>query len=606
MKLRWKHLLGLGAAAVAFACLTPDALATGANIPVTDTYSAQTVAITGGSVAITSSGPASFGSNTALKYLAASGQFSGAAAGAAGDVITFMALTAGATFTGAPVAICTPACPATTTLTTAVAGNQINVTVTSTLAGPVLAVPAGTIIALVASATAPAAGTFLGPAVTLNGMANLQIVPPTSATAGLGAAAPTVVLGTANPAGTPPAFPNALGVGQIPNIIQASATCTAGAVLCGIVNTADFNPVVVMQLASANSFALATAPNTQLIDLSGAGGTAAGTQFQTVSGGAASTTTAGFLGLFSLQSSAALLDARFGNPCCNNSGNTVGGNTPLAGTANVAITGDFQTILAAYLRQGPLISQGAQPVEQNPTANGTCTPATAAGDIITSPLPAATGQQTLTFVVPSPTNTLSSAATGGAATVNVPVYAICVITNGSNVIADTLSNSPSTAPAQSAAGGLGVGAGTNWTVTVSGLNFPNLVLARNTHPGFDIAYAGTKVVFTNVFPASSGFPTFFRLVNTGVGTFPLFAVIQRDGIGPTPIPGSFGAMTPFQAFVVSADSIAFQGGTSLAAGGAPGAGPHNTIILLTPATSLLASKIVAEPSGDLIITGPGL
>lgn len=331
-----------------------------------------------------------------------------------------------------------------------------------------------------------------------------------------------------------------------------------------------------------------------------------------MSGGVASQTVAGFLGTFTLLNSNAILDARFGNQCCNNSSNIIGGNSSLAATAGITITGDFQTITNAYLRIGPTTAQGQQPVETQPTANGTCTSSTGGGDIVSSPLPGGTGQQMINFSVPTGTNTLPSA--GGASFVNVPVYALCVVTNGSNIIADTLTNSPGTAAAQAAGGGspgsgivsaaiggggvIGTaGIGTNWTVTVTGPNFPTLTLARNTHPGFDIAYAGTKVVFTNVFPATSGFPTFFRLVNTGIGTFPMFAVIQKDGVGPAPVPGSFAAMTPFAAFYVSADAIAAQVGTTLPA--------HSTFILLAPSTTLQASKEITEPSGDIVLSGPG-
>lgn len=601
MKLRWKYGSALAAAAVAFGCWAPDASARqGFQAASTNTYSAQTVALAGGSVAIPSL-PALGAPNSGLNYASTSGQFAGAVAGAAGDVITFTALTSGATFTGTPVAQCNPACPAATTLTVAVTGNTITVTVSSTVNfPPALAVPVGTEISLVSSIAAPPAGSFLGPAVTLNGVSNLQTAPPTTATAGVGAA-PTVVLGTPNAAAAPPNgpfFQNAFGVTQIPNIIQVQASCTASGVICGAIPTNDPNPLVAMQLASANSFTLATAPNTQLVDLTGVNSSIPGTQFQTVTGGQASATTAGFLGQFSLQSQATLLDARFGNACCNNSGNTVGGNTPLAGTADVKITGDFQTILAAYLRQGNLITQGQQAVEQTPSANGTCTPSTASGDIISSPLPLATGQTAIEFSVPSTTNTsVTAGGTSPATFVNVPVYAICVVTNATNIIPSTF-NSPSTAPAQGVGGGPAVGAGTNWTVTVSGTGFANLVLARNTHPGFDIAYAGSVVTFNQVFPASSGFPTFIRLVNTGVGTFPMFALLQKDGGSPLNIPGSFAAMTPFAAFYVSADSIAAQGGTTLAA--------HNTLTILTPSTTVIATKLVGEPTGDIVLTGNGL
>jgi hypothetical protein len=616
MKLRWKYGLPLAAAAVAFACLTPGASATSFQAATTNTYSAQTVAINGGNVAIPSGATIAGGP---IRYQTFSGQFAGTAAGIAGDTIVFTALTAGATFSGAPVAVCT-GCPATTSFTTTVSTNAITVTVFSTaIFPPATAVPLGAIITLQDSATVPAAGTFHGPSVTLQGLANLQTVPPTSGTATAGA--PTVVLGTASPATG--VFPASISVAQVPNVIVGFATCSAGAVICTASPTGDTNPVPVLQLASANSFSFAAGGVTQLVDLTGAttsGCGGAGTCFQVVSGGAATVTPAGFLGTFTLLNSAALLDARFGNQCCNNTSNIFGGNTPLAGTASIVINGDFQTITNAYLRVGPTTSQGQQPVETQPTANGTCTTTTSGSDITSSPLPTAGGGlgagTTLTFSVPAASNTLPAAGgLGGASFVNTPVYALCVVTNGTNVIADTLTNSPSSTAAQGAGGGAtgaplvignslgsggvaGGGIGTNWTVVVTGTNFPNLTLARNTHPGFDIGYAGTKVVFTNIFPASGGFPASFRLVNTGVGTFPMYAVLQKDGQPPVSIPGSFAAMTPFSAFYVSADAIAGQGGTTLAA--------RNTITLLTPATTLLASKFQNEPSGDFVLSGPGL
>src|SRR5205807_5265385 len=97
--------------------------------------------------------------------------------------------------------------------------------------------------------------------------------------------------------------------------------------------TSDPNPLADFFFTSQNSFAIAPAGVTQLIDLGATGGSVPGTQFQRQTSAATGSTptvsTAGFLGTMLYSNSAGLLDARSGNLCCNNSGNATFGNSPL-------------------------------------------------------------------------------------------------------------------------------------------------------------------------------------------------------------------------------------------------------------------------------------
>jgi hypothetical protein len=360
-------------------------------------------------------------------------------------------------------------------------------------------------------------------------------------------------------------------------------------------------------LSSANTFAVGAAGTGALVDLTGTGGSTPGLQFQKVANGVPSTSTTASLGTV-VVANIANLDAVSANTCCGNTGNTPGGNKPLTYTVNFTLNGDFQTITQAFLRVGNNLPNGATTtvngatpgVEQNPNPNSfssACTTTGATGDIPSTPAPTAAGFSNLSFAIPSPTSSVN-----GSLAPNQTVYAVCVVTNNTNLIADTITNAPGTS---GFGGGVASGVTTNASVTVPGIAAPISVGGLvNAKIGFDITYAGTKVVFPNVFSASTGRPSSFRLVNTGLGPppagFPVYAILQKDGSAPITIPGSFAAMGNFAAFYVIADAIAAQGGQTL--------GLNNTITLLTPAPpgSLVMTHFLNDPNGDIVLVGPGL
>ena len=187
--------------------------------------------------------------------------------------------------------------------------------------------------------------------------------------------------------------------------------------------------------------------------------------------------------------------------------------------------------------------------------------------------------------------------------INQLTYGLCYVTNGSNIIPDTIS-------AGNAPGGGPQGAGfssVKWSVQVNVPSLAPIGLIQNGAPGFDMAYAGIKAVFPTVFNASSGFTTFFRLVNTGLGNVPVYAILIKDqqaGLTNTRTPLQAGNATPITtlgswgATYVRADDIATALGTTL--------GSTSTIILLSPQPSLGISRFGIEPTGDFIITAPGI
>jgi hypothetical protein len=598
MRLRWKHSPALAAAAVGLACLTPDASATtsgAATPPISVVYSAQTVALSpgGGTVIVPNGTTAPAG----LHYTTTTGQFNG-------DAIVFVTQGSGTTFTGSAVAICVGPCnPANTYNVAGFGSNTVTVTIVSPAVPPALAIGPGATIVLTSTATPPAPPAPF-PTSTLGVAGVTNLASPSAAGPLTANGTQTQVFGVANTSVVPVTPATLFAPGNLGDTVTVQATQPAAnlpPVCAACIVTSDPNPLPDFFFTSQNSFVIAPAGVTQLIDLGATGGSVPGTQFQRQTSAATGSTptvsTAGFLGTMIYSNSAGLLDARFGNACCNNSGNTTFGNSPLNSTANVVIRGDFQTIVQAYLRPGNNVPGGVtnpvagavNPVEQAPSANTTCTPTQTGPDIPSSPQPTGAGQNTLTFGIPSSLNSVNGLF------INQLTLALCVVTNGTNVIADTLGNTPGAGAAGGPAGG------STWTVTVTvpGIT-PDIGLVTNGKPGFDIAYAGGKFVFPNVFPSSSGFPTWFRLVNTGVGTSTIFALIQRDGLGPVSIPGSFAALTPFTAFYALADSIASQGGIALTA--------HSTVTLLTPQPpgSLSITRMTGEPSGDIVLTPAGL
>jgi len=564
---------------------TPGSLAATnqTNNPISGTvnYSAETVALNSNSAAVP---------NGRLTYTTISGQQNG-------DSIVWTTTGVGTAFTGTPVAVCVPACAASVGVAT-VSGQTITVPITA-------AVPPGSTISLVS-------GNASNIATTVTGLANLG---PAQAPGVVGVN--TVFFGSP----TAPAS-NSAGAGSLVDLITVQANSANPAF-------ADANPAPDLALTSSRTYNVAINSLNAIVDLTGVGGSTPGFQFQRLTGSAAgqqpTTSTASSLGTLTINNNAGLIDARYANLCCNNSGNTPNGNSPLPFTASVTVQGDFQTITTAYLRAGnniaasgnnPTVAGATTGFEQNPASQATsvCTSTANGSDIVSTPLPTANGFNTLTFAVPSSNVAAAFGGVNNQIATNPIAYALCIVTNNSNIIANTTSGngagggSPGVDSIQGNVLGSSPPAGTTGVTTSVSLAFtgiPNsLGVLTNVHNGFggfgDVVYAGSVVTFPNIFPASSGYPSSIRVVNTGLGTFPVYAVLQKDGQAPISIPGSFAAMTPFAAYYASVDSIAFQGGTTLA--------PRNTLTILTPAApgSLKISRLLNDPSGDVVLTGNGL
>lgn len=600
MRSRFKYSSAAAAAAIALACGAPGAFATNAgSFTGTVNYNAQTVALTtpafsavipSGSLLYQSTatgmgGPAAATSFTIVWTTTGTGTgFSGTLAGApAGNV----------QFTGGTGANCNAATAAAPT----VSGNTITVVGTVAAAGGTGAFCRVTLVSAGAAPTPP------GLPVSVTGLTNLG--PTAAATTNANFDNPTAIFGTQS------ATQNSttLGLGNLNDVITVRQTADTGTAA-----NIDVNPGLSASLSSANTWnAINVTGAPALVDLTGAPETPLvppGMGFQRVANGVLSSTTAASLGTITITQNNGLLDARSATTCCNipaGTGTVNNANTPLPTTFTVSILGDFQTITNAYLRPGnnspgntvtPTVNGATPNVEQNPNVNAfnsVCTPTGGSGSDIASTAggPTVTGPNAtnLTFVIPPKTTSVN-----GAINVNDLTYAVCVVTNGTNLIPDTAGN----APGVSGAGGAVV-AGTSTTIRASVPTLADLATNVTNAKGLDIAYAGTKAVFPNTFSIASGRPaTTFRLVNTGLGTFPVYAVLQKDGNSPVSIPGSFAAMTPFAAFYVSAEAIAFQGAQTL--------GANNTMTLLSPAPpgSLVITHALISATGDVELVGNGL
>jgi hypothetical protein len=602
MRSRLKYSSTLAAAAIALACGAPGAFATNAgSFTGTVTYNAQTVALA------TPAFSAVVPSGNLLYQSSATGM--GGPAAATSFTIVWTTTGTGTAFLGALSGAAPPAgnvqftggtganCNAATATVASGTGNTITVVGTVAAAGGTGAFCRVTLVSAGAAPTPP------GLPVSVTGLTNLG--PTAAATTNAAFDNPTAIFGTQS------ATQNSttLGLGNLNDVITVQQTADTGTAA-----NIDVNPGLSASLSSANTWnAINVTGAPAFVDLSGAPGTpqlAPGLGFQRVANGVLSSTTAASLGTITITQNNGLLDARSATQCCNipaGAGTVNNANTPLPLTFTVSILGDFQTITNAYLRPGnnspgntvtPAVNGATPNVEQNPNVNAfnsVCTPTGGSGSDIASTAggPTVTGPNftNLTFVIPPKTTSVN-----GNINVNDLTYAVCVVTNGTNLIADTTGN----APGVSGAGGP-VLAGTSTTIRAS---VPTLVadLATNitNAKGLDIVYAGTKVVFPNVFNASTGRPSSFRLVNTGLGVFPVYAILQKDGSAPITIPGSFAAMTPFSAFYVIADAIAFQGGQTLAL--------NNTITLLTPAPpgALVMTHFLNDPNGDIVLVPAGL
>jgi hypothetical protein len=604
MKLRWKYSPALAAAAVALACGVPGAYAvTSGSFGGTATYASQTVASNGNVADIPSGGP---GSN--LHYTTSFG--TGLATGA---TITWTSTGSATAFAGsvnarcdattiAGIANCAAAgFPPVTGVTLTPAGNTI-----------VLPIPAPGLPAVVGNTyiltlvSTSLTGTF---STTVTGLANLG---PGAATTS--STANTVLLGT--PSSTPPAIPT-FGAGSVGDLITVQAAS-------GGAGESDANPLPAFFLTSSSIVSINVVPVDAYVDLTNATGctTGAGTCFQHLTAGSAGNTVTaslvGYLGTIVVTNLDGLIDARTGSVCCTNAitATTPFANTVLPFNGNVTVTGDFQTITTAFLRPGNNLASltgnqtaGATPnIEAAPSATtgSPCSTSAQTGDINSTPQPTAslpTLGTTLTFTLPN-----MNVAVNGSIGVNPVTYALCIVTNGSNIIPDTVSNAPGVSGPINVNGG--VASGTTATITAQFTSLANVTQnlgtvgaqggGTNAHLFGNVRYAGTKAQFPNVFPSSSGFPTWFRIVNTGLGRFPIFGLLQKDGGTPINIPGSFMAIDSFSTAYVLADSIAAQGGQTLAS--------HNTMTLLTPASpgSVSITRMTGEPSGDIVLTPAGL
>ena len=575
MSSRLKYSSALAAAAFALAYGAPGADATsfGTSFTGTKTYNAQTIALNTFQAVIQSA---------SLKYNSSTGQ---GAAAASTFTIVWTTTGTGTTFTGALAAanVATAGCAAGTTVNTGptVSGN----TITLVMNAPAGGTGAGCTITLISvGAPAPA-----GLPVSVTGLNNLGPF----AAAGTSNDTPSAVFGTFNTTSGQGA--GTIGLGTEQDVITVAVTTDPTPA------NIDSNPQIASTLNSANSWLAPTTTSAgALVDLSGIGAPTvpAGMGFQKVANGVLSATKSASLGTITINNNNGTLDARFANACCNNSANTTLGNSPLTMAFNLNVIADLQTITSAYLRVGNNVNNtinGATPgVEQNPNANAfssVCSDTAGGADIVSSPAPTAAGFQSMSFTIPSPTGTVN-----GSLSVNNLQYAVCVVTNGTNIIADTFANSPGIA---GAGGGNFAGASTSLAAVVPGIATP-IALLTNAKVGWDINYAGQKLVFPHVFNSSTGRPSSFRIVNTGVGTFPVYAVLQKDGFSPGLVAGgSIAAVTPFSAFYVKADDIV---------GGPGNLGLNNTMTLLTPAPagSLSISHFLNDPNGDIVLVPPGL
>ena len=255
-----------------------------------------------------------------------------------------------------------------------------------------------------------------------------------------------------------------------------------------------------------------TAPQTLDVDLTGAGlptiFPGAGFAVNPPTSGAATVSTAGFLGTFWINQTQSDLDAR--------TGLSLGTSGALTGTTTVTLSGDFATITNAYL----VPNNAGPPTANMSSACSTTQPSNAIGGATTINA----GRNLITFPgLPTPAN--------NAATINSPVFAVCLVTNGNQVIqapsAILISASVAItgAPANSPAVGLtGPGIGTAGPNTSFGL----------------INYPGTVFFAQNVFGINNGSPTFFRMVNTSNTSAPVWAVLTKDVPNTSPLTAGTG------------------------------------------------------------------
>ena len=580
--------LGLSAAALAWLCLSPGAFAAGQPQPNNSTiFSAETVALPPGNSARFRGG--------LLTYSTL-----GAGIPAASGVSVSFVAPAGNTFTLATLVnacVWFPGAMTTNASLTGAGNNIINCPVPAA-AGPYTFVQVAD----------PAAGA----------VGNVSLSGPDVAKLGVNIYPGLTPLSTVAPSAS----------------VQINETATSGGAFTG-----DGAPIPALALLSRNSFSVTLGGNTLGIDLTGNGLSATppippgGGFVVNQANGTRTVSTAGFLGTVWPNQNQFDLDARTGLGCIN--GPSFGGNpncaAALSGNVVVTLTGDFATITTAYLLPN-------QATAGNPVASqATCTPGTPPANNVAGTINAA--KRTITFAnIPTPNTNSGNSPT--------PVFAVCLVTNGTQVIQTT---DPANVQIM-----VVVSLTSPSPLTISLTNAPSQNYAS-------IVYQGAAFFAQNVFGINNGSPTFFRMVNPSNTAAQVWAVLTKDvpntspttGTGscnftapstgsatlaPQPVPpnavnppttcnisfvanlasqpglpdtvstnlasgGSAGMVQANNATYVTGDDIAILGGTSLNPIAGQGA-LHATVWLLSPNPAMRFSALTQSAAFGVLVQTP--
>jgi hypothetical protein len=294
-------------------------------------------------------------------------------------------------------------------------------------------------------------------------------------------------------------------------VVQINATATSGGAFTG-----DASPFPDLALLSHNSFSVTLGGTTLGIDLTGNGLSATppvppgGGFVVNQANGTRTVSTAGFLGTVWPNENQGDLDARTGLFCIN--GPSFSGNpscaAALSGNVAVTLTGDFATITTAYL----LPNQAAA---NNPVANqSACTPGTPPANNVAGTIN--TAKRTITFAnIPTPNTSSGNNPT--------PVFAVCLVTNGTQVIQTT---DPASVQIMV-------------TLTLTSPSALTLSLTNAPSATFgSISYQGAAFFAQNVFGINNGSPTFFRMVNPSNAAAQVWAVLTKDVPNTSPETGA--------------------------------------------------------------------
>ncbi len=294
-------------------------------------------------------------------------------------------------------------------------------------------------------------------------------------------------------------------------VVQINASATSGGAFTG-----DAAPIPNLALESHNSFSIFLGGTTLGIDLTGSGLTLTppippgGGFVVNQANGTRTVSTAGFLGDLWVNENQGDLDARTGLFCIN--GPSFSGNpncaAALSGNVAVTLTGDFATITTAYLL--PNLAAAGNPV----ASQATCTPGTPPANNVAGTID--TAKRTITFAnIPTPNTT--------AVTSPTPAFAVCLVTNGTQVI-------QTTDPAS-----------VQIMVSVTLTSPSPLTFSLTTAPSAtfgSIAYQGAAFFAQNVFGINNGSPTFFRMVNPSNVAAQVWAVLTKDVVNQSPETGA--------------------------------------------------------------------